>query len=251
MKRAWKITFVVFITIALAGTLLFVLNQSQSFQLFQNNSAEPPESEIFDNGPTYQIKHIWPYRGSTWRYKTEISKSAYEYFSGLERTSDYSEYVYNNIDDNWMIDLAEQFENVAKQKEWDKFRKIEFVLSFVQNLEYTSDKVTTGYDQYPRYSIETIVEQKGDCEDTSILFTSIAKAMNFGTALIVLKDKSHMGAGIRISKTFINNWSQVYPLTYFQKNEKYYAYCETTATGWRIGEIPDRFSNPETEIIEI
>jgi len=33
--------------------------------------------------------------------------------------------------------------------------------AFVQSLPYTSDLVTTGYDNYPRYPIETLIDMAG------------------------------------------------------------------------------------------
>jgi hypothetical protein len=52
-------------------------------------------------------------------------------------------------------------------------------------LEYTSDLVTEGYDEYPRYPIETLVDKGGDCEDTAILAASIIRGMGYGVVLLV------------------------------------------------------------------
>jgi len=56
---------------------------------------------------------------------------------------------------------------------------IDFVGSFVQQLPYTSDRVTTPYDEYPRFPLETLYEKGGDCEDTAILAATILKEMGY------------------------------------------------------------------------
>ena len=106
-------------------------------------------------------------------------------------------------------------------------------------MPYTSDDVTTGYDEYPRYPLETIVDEGGDCEDTSILFASIVREMGYGVALFLLEDDEHMAAGVLISDSFIENWDKSYPLAYYSDSDgDNYAYCETTTMVWEFGEMP-------------
>ena len=45
-----------------------------------------------------------------------------------------------------------------QRREWSKQDRVEFVLNFVQSLPYTHDDVTTGYDEFRRYAIETLIE---------------------------------------------------------------------------------------------
>jgi len=178
--------------------------------------------------------------GISWTYTTSIPQSTYDYFSDKPRAGDYSEYVLNPHDDAWMEDLADLFIEEAQAKSWDESYYIPFALSFVQSMPYTSDDITTGYDEYPRYPVETIVDEGGDCEDTSILFASIVREMKYEVALLYLEDDEHMAAGVLISQHSIDNWDEKYPLTYYTATDgKKYAYCETTAEGWRFGEMPD------------
>jgi len=189
-----------------------------------------------NSGITLNRTYKWDFRGTSWIYTTEIPQSTYDYFADKHRSADYSEYVLNSKDDEWMKDLADLFIEEAQAKGWDESYYIPFALSFVQSITYASDDVTTGYDEYPRYPVETIVDKEGDC----ILFASIVREMGFGVALLLLEEDEHMAAGILISQDFIDNWDKDYDLAYYPDSEgNKYAYCETTVEGWRVGEMPD------------
>ena len=48
------------------------------------------------------------------------------------------------------------------------------ILKFTQYIEYQLDEDYMGADEYFKFPIETLYDQGGDCEDTSILFAAIA-----------------------------------------------------------------------------
>ena len=84
--------------------------------------------------------------------------------------------------------------DTTTQLGYNSFDQVSFVLAFVQSLPYTSDSVTTGHDEYPRFPIETLVDDGGDCEDTSILFATLTLIMGYGTVYINPPD--HYAVGI-------------------------------------------------------
>ncbi|MCL0071918.1 hypothetical protein M1N51_01730, partial [Peptococcaceae bacterium] len=86
-----------------------------------------------------------------------------------------------------------------------------------------------GPYEYPRYPLETLVDQKGDCEDTSILLASILDAMGFDVALVYVAPPAHMVVGVTGE-----NLSGFY---YEYSGRKYY-YLETAGPGWVVGEVP-------------
>ncbi|MEM2205334.1 MAG: hypothetical protein QXF20_04785 [Candidatus Hadarchaeales archaeon] len=202
----------------------------------------PPPTVRIENG-YYVVHYEWRYPrgwgGKTWIYDTRIKVEAYKWFRNRPRVRDYSEYVDNPADDQWISHLAGLLENAVKG--WGDFEKLDFVLSFVQGWPYTSDDVTTGYDEYPRYPIETIVDGGGDCEDTSILFASLVKALGYEVVLLLLEEDRHMAVGVAISREMVERWNRYYPLTYYEYNGKIYAYCETTE-GWELGRKPPQLS---------
>ncbi|MCG9129511.1 hypothetical protein JT359_18130 [Candidatus Poribacteria bacterium] len=127
---------------------------------------------------------------------------------------------------------------------WTAEKKINFVLAFVQTIGYEDDKMT-GYGEYYKYATETLVEGKGDCEDTSILFASIISGLDFQSALLVLP--RHLAVGIKG-----NFGNQGFWYTNSNKNDRYY-HCETTNPKFKLGTIPDQYStgNVTAEVIRI
>jgi hypothetical protein len=117
---------------------------------------------------------------------------------------------------------------------------VSFILAFVQSLPYTSDNVTEGYNEYPRFPIETLVDDGGDCEDTSILFASLTLILGYGT--IYLNPPNHYAVGI-----LGNNLDG----SFFTYNNKTYYYCETTGNNFKIGHIPDDFNGLSAYIYPI
>ena len=219
--------------------------------LFYRSPPLPP-TVVEENG-YYVVHYEWQYPRSwsstAWTYDAKIPKETYEFFRNKPRTSDYSEYVDNPADDKWMNHLASLLENSAKDKGWGEFETVSFALAFVQGWPYTSDDVTTGYDEYPRYPVETIVDSGGDCEDTSILFASIVRGMGYGTVLLYLEEDKHMAVGVLISQNIVDSWNKSYPLTYYRSDGKIYAYCETTGKGWELGHKPEDLKSTTARLI--
>ena len=71
---------------------------------------------------------------------------------------------------------------------------------------------------YPKYPIETIRDERGDCEDTSFLMASILKALGVDTILLVYSD--HMAVGFA---------SNVCPGNSYTYKEGRYCFLETTS----------------------
>ena len=135
-------------------------------------------------------------------------------------------------------DLVREFNRVMVPG-WSAARKVNFVFAFVQSFPYTDD-VTTGYDEYYKYAIETLAEGGGDCEDTSILLASILSGLGFEVALFVLP--GHVAIGVK------GNFSGDF---YSYGNSKYY-YCETVGNGsMRLGQIPEEHENMPAKVMPI
>ena len=184
----------------------------------------------------------WTYNGQKYKIIVEIPKSAYDYYHGLERisTSDYSVYVSYPLDDNYLMGIVEKLQAFSKIEGFTEVQRVSLVVSFVQSIPYTDDLITTGYDEYPRYPLETLIDGGGDCEDTSILASSLLKLMGFDTVL--LSYPSHMAVGISV--TNISG-------SYYSSDGKHYYYVETTGKNWKIGEIPPEYKDLSVTILSL
>ena len=169
-------------------------------------------------------RYIWNFQGKSYTILMIIGVEKYNSYSGKERY-DIPKLVEEGR--TTIGNLTREFQRTFKQhRGWSKQDRVDFVLSFVQSLPYTLDDVTTGYDEFRRYAIETLIEGGGDCEDTTILVAAILRGLGEATALIFTPGHIALGVSGDFTGTSI---------TY--NNTKYY-YCETTGTGWTVGVLP-------------
>jgi hypothetical protein len=194
---------------------------------------------------TLNRHYEWEFEGTTWNWNMMINKTEYMYYSSQPRTYDYASYMTD--DDEYIESLAESLDEVADSEGWSSFELVSFTLAFVQSLEYTEDDVTTGYDEYPRYPIETLVDRGGDCEDTSVLFATLIQAdpINIDCVLLILPSDApeHMAAGVAGGSGISG--------AYYEYDGRNYYYCETTGEGWMVGDIPLEYRFASVDIIEV
>ncbi|MCS4542095.1 MAG: hypothetical protein HY929_07250 [Euryarchaeota archaeon] len=183
------------------------------------------------------------YGGAKWKWDLKIPRSLYEYYKNRPRlpTKDYSIYITDPFDDQYIESLIKQFDEATAKKGYNEYEKVNFVIAFVQSLQYTPDIVTTGFDEYPRYPIETLVDHGGDCEDTSILTAALLNKMNYDVVLIELP--KHMAVGILGGEGIYG--------AYYTENGKKYFYLETTGDGWKIGQIPDEYKDSTVKLYHL
>jgi transglutaminase-like putative cysteine protease len=199
-------------------------------------------SKVMEN-PSSAIKSMdykWKYGLDEWTWSLQIPQAIYDYYKAIPRspTANYSVYVTHPLDDEYITKVVNKLQQNVKEAGYDEFETVSFVAAFVQSLEYTSDLVTEGFDEYPRYPIETLVDKGGDCEDTAILTASLIRAMGYGVVLITFSD--HVAVGVAGEDSL--------PGTYWEYGGKKYFYLETTGNGWGIGEVPDQYKNAKAKV---
>ena len=182
-------------------------------------------------------RYVWNFKGKPYTVLMTIDLEKYNSYSGKER------YDIPKLVEEGRIaigNLTREFQRTFKQnRNWKRQDHVDFVLSFVQSLPYTLDDVTTGYDEFRRYAIETLIEGGGDCEDTTILVAAILRGLGEETALIFTP--GHIAIGV--SGDFTGS-----SLTY---NGIKYFYCETTGTGWTVGTLPASVSTKVDKIVPL
>ena len=93
--------------------------------------------------------------------------------------------------------------------------------------------------EYPKYPIETLLEQSGDCEDSSALLISLIEPLGYEAALILIPEAwegyGHAAVGVNMTGAS----GRYYIVNQGEENEMGYHYAETTALGWKLGEMPD------------
>lgn len=189
-----------------------------------------------DNGEYFTKEYEWTYwrfDEITWRWSVDIPRSLHRYYSNKPRptTRDYSVYATEELDRDIIRSLGDTLQGYAESLDLDAYETVHFIAAFVQQLAYTSDAETTGFDDYGRYPIETLVAEGGDCEDTAILLGKLMVEMGYDVVLVRLPE--HMALGV------LEDFK--YAGTYYPYNGNKYFYLETTGLAGRIGMVPEEY----------
>jgi predicted transglutaminase-like cysteine proteinase len=127
--------------------------------------------------------------------------------------------------------LAAEFQRLHLGREWSTLEQASNVLSFTQAcIRYAVDAETTPAGEWPRYPIETLMDETGDCEDDVILAAAVLKRLGFEVALLYYPD--HCALGVAGADGLPGDY-----ITDPRTGLKYF-YGETTAEGWHLGEVP-------------
>lgn len=182
--------------------------------------------------------------GREWAVSYLAFESAYAAASRRSRGRRRAEYVSFELLEGAANEIAAFLYEAAENNGFTgEFERIQFALSFVQRLPYVPDDVSTGYDDYTKFVMETLTSLKGDCEDTSILFASILESEPFNYDAVLLEPPGHMGVGLLMQSDFDG-------FGYIHDGRQYY-YVETTTEGWGIGQIPEQYRDSKATIYDV
>jgi predicted transglutaminase-like cysteine proteinase len=153
----------------------------------------------------------------------------YEYYKSQNRFDilDYAAYVFDPSDDRYIHFLATELLGL-KNLQTD-VEKINFIASFVQGIEYAADDPLNESYEYPRYPVETLRDQKGDCEDKAILTAALLDSLGYNVSLLRLP--KHMAVGVHLNEP-------ISPYSYYI--DEYY-FLETTTLHMPLGKIPPEY----------
>jgi hypothetical protein len=109
------------------------------------------------------------------------------------------------------------------------------------------------YEETPaKYPVETVVENKGDCDLFSYVAASIVKAHGLDVMLLYYESQAHMNIGVSLSHVPHDARGQAYYVTH---NDVRYYVAEVTGgdwqNGWRVGECPEDLKNAPAEVITL
>lgn len=189
---------------------------------------------------------VWEMDGNEYTYTLNIDYADLQYYRDLYSVDERKQYTANNhahdktfvIVDDYIETIADDFEDMTEGM--SQIQIANFILTFTQYIEYQDDSTYMGYDEYWKFPVETLFDMGGDCEDTSILYCAIADAMGFKTAMLLFT--GHMAAGIYVAG-FSGEGYTVGSVKYF--------YCETTTTGYDVGEVPNSMRNSRATVVTV
>jgi hypothetical protein len=182
--------------------------------------------------------YSWTYDSHKYTYSISVPEPLYDYFRKQPHDRNYAKYAISDKDRKVLGQIASTFE---KKTSGDSPHESAYnVIAFVQSLPYFKDRASTGYDEYPRYPIETLVDKGGDCEDTAILTAALLKEMNYDVVLLLYP--THMAVGVTCNGC---------KGTYYTHHDKKYFYLETTSSGNKVGDMPSKYKDLKVRIYDI
>lgn len=193
---------------------------------------------VMPQGRTYS----WTYGGSSYSLTSTITAQDYAEYRANDATrsgsSNLAQFVTKS--DPIVMGVASKLSSIAQNKGFSDLQTANFALAFVQSMRYAHDNETAGADEYFRFPVETLYNEVGDCEDTSILYAAIMEAMGYDAVLLTLP--SHAAAGVAVSGA---------SGTYFSYDGVKYYYAETTSDYRLIGNMPSKYDGVSANVVEV
>jgi len=139
-------------------------------------------------------------------------------------------------------DLADRISTIARDHGLTPYLEVALVLDLVQRFPYVRDIDSTGRQDYWRFPLETLADQKGDCEDSSILLSALLSAMGHKTCFFDITDHAAIG---------VTELPEESGVSFEATDGLRFYYVETTADGWSIGQLPANVSEQEVTVSSV
>ncbi|MBP2132506.1 hypothetical protein J2128_000427 [Methanomicrobium sp. W14] len=205
----------------------------------QSQDKYPSIPENSATGEYTTVSHTFPFENTNITIKIPLDRGLYEAAYNADKSAYLSQdkissnnwssgYYLSFINDPSLSPLyssiLEQFRSLKKQMSLDSDRYAELILAYVESIPYKTDKIRTE----PKFPVETVYENSGDCDDKSILTAALLSAEGYNVSLMEFEDDEHMSVGIKSPECSYKNTG--------------YAYVEVTDynyPGWPVIEIRD------------
>jgi hypothetical protein len=137
-----------------------------------------------------------PVDPAVYRGARDADKNAFLYET-IEKSEWLPEYYRAFIIDEDLFGLYDALlvalRDAARTQGLDDDEYLDLVAVFVQSLPYR-----TGPDDVPpKFPVETIVENGGDCDDKSLLLAALLSREGYNVSLLYFGDENHMAVGVR------------------------------------------------------
>jgi type II secretory pathway pseudopilin PulG len=165
-------------------------------------------------GDTYKFTVHWTHNNQPFTTQFGIAEDKYWFYKSQKRTT--------ANDNKFATPHDPVIQTIAKDIADTSISSGEpcrycLAIDFVESMIYQKDIEYNSNAEYPKYAIETIVDERGDCEDTAYLMASILEALDVDTVLLRYSD--HMAVGFA---------SDNCPGNYYTFQGKKYCFLETT-----------------------
>lgn len=193
--------------------------------------------------------------------RVNASKARYEQLRTedhrVARVQDYARFVRDGLTPE-VAETTRQMRQISETERLTTVAEINNVLAFAQRFEYAFDIEDKGVSEYPKFPLETMVEDRGDCEDHAILAAACLVRLGYEVRLVSLEydaGPGHMALAVAGAEELPDAFSLRDPAT----GRRFY-YCEVTAdassrdpntVAFRMGEVPAKDKQARMELIPV
>lgn len=190
----------------------------------------------------------WNFEKKTYTLVWDIDTTVYDGYventSGRAPVSDKDRIAFVNYTSDEMKYIAGKLSELSSSM--DLVERANFVLKFVQLCtDYEYDYRYNGEAEYWKYPIETLFEGRGDCEDTTVLYCALMKALGYQSAMLLFLgpeyDVGHAAGSVALES--------VPGGTYYAKDGLHFYYCETTSDIKNVGDPWEKYDRGEVLVI--
>lgn len=195
------------------------------------------------SGDSLSRTYLWTYNGDAWSWTGTFPTETYLTYQNRShsRGGGYPGYALSGSNRVVLQEILQKFQGVGLGRNYSDYDVIMNIVAFVQSLPRSPHSENAGYDNYPKYPLETLVDQGGDSEDTAVLTAALLQELGYGVVLLQYPD--HVAVGVKGDTNLTG--------TYFVFQDSRYYYLETAGQNWKPGEIPDAYRNLTATILPL
>ncbi len=164
--------------------------------------------------------------GTYWNETDKISAYYRSFFEG-------------NAIDGFYDDILKKIRHLKVAEGFSDEEYLEFMITFVQQIPYDHEAGD------PRFPVEVVYDNKGDCDEKSMLLTGMLSREGYDTALIIFPEYRHATAGIRIITSGDTSFRE-----FKSEDGRKYVFIESTALSY-IGQYPEYYEDAYAIVIPV
>ncbi len=193
----------------------------QTSNLIKLNKLTPPAIGKLSSNKTIPFE----YDDYVYFFTSNINQSLVEYYHDLPDIEMSLVYLNYGLSEKGANTLVNQLKDATAYM--SKEKAVNFVLSFVQSLDYAKDMDVLGKEKFA-FPEEALANDFSDCEDRSMLFAYLVREVtNLQSIGLLYKDAAHMNVAVE-------NWRKnAGDLSVYDMD---FVVCEPSGKGFRAGE---------------
>ena len=198
-------------------------------------------------GGTYEKASVFQAQHGLLNQKLYVSElhSLYDYYGNISHRVNYDDDYPKFVTPQTVEPIAESIQRITRNLPYSDEQFADAVLTLVHQIPYD----ITG----PKYPVETLVDNSGDCVALSLLAASIMKAGGLDVVLIHYTglNPGHMNVGVYLPYTPVYHTSLLTPTSLEYNNKTYWTAEATPEADWKVGDQSELIANAVPVIISL